>query len=70
MASKKIQIIGGFPQANWEQTDATKSDYIQNKPIESTDMDIIVWMASENIVTPVASASGAVYTNNNKVLII
>lgn len=31
--SKKIQILGGFPQADFNQTDETKSDYIKNKPI-------------------------------------
>ena len=30
--TKKIQLLGNFPQANWSQTDETKSDYIQNKP--------------------------------------
>ena len=32
MSTKKIQIIGGFPQADFNQTDETKSDYIKNKP--------------------------------------
>ena len=33
MASKKIQIIGSITQnADWNQTDETKGDYIKNKP--------------------------------------
>lgn len=32
MSTKKIQIIGGFPQADFNQTDETKSDFIKNKP--------------------------------------
>lgn len=32
MSTKKIQILGGFPQADFNQTDETKSDYIKNKP--------------------------------------
>lgn len=32
MSTKRIQIIGGFPQADWNQTDETQSDYIKNKP--------------------------------------
>lgn len=34
MASKKLQIVGGFniPQADFNQTDETKSDFIKNKP--------------------------------------
>ena len=30
--TRKIQILGGFPQSDWVQTDKTKSDYIKNKP--------------------------------------
>ena len=30
--TKKIQILGTFPQSDWKQTDETKSDYIKNKP--------------------------------------
>ena len=32
MPTKKIQLISGFPQADFNQTDSTKSDYIKNKP--------------------------------------
>ena len=32
MPTKRIQLISGFPQADFNQTDATKSDYIKNKP--------------------------------------
>lgn len=32
MSTKRIQILGGLPQANWAQTDETKNDYIKNKP--------------------------------------
>ena len=30
--TRKIQIIGGLPQSDWNQTDETKNDYIKNKP--------------------------------------
>lgn len=33
MPTKRIQLIGGFPQADFSQTDSTKFDYIKNKPI-------------------------------------
>lgn len=36
MSTKKIQILGGFPQADFNQTDSTKSDYIKNKPTLGT----------------------------------
>lgn len=30
--TKKLQIVGGFPQSDWSQEDATAFDYIKNKP--------------------------------------
>ena len=36
MSTKRIQIIGGFPQSDWAQTDETKTDYIKNKPTLGT----------------------------------
>lgn len=32
MSTKRIQIIGGFPQADWNQTDENDPSYIHNKP--------------------------------------
>lgn len=32
MSTKKIQIIGGFPQPDWAQNDAVSNDYIKNRP--------------------------------------
>ena len=57
--------------ADWEQTDVTAVDYIKNKPVEVTSEDIVEWMSEENVVTPLASSSGEVYTtNDNKILIL
>lgn len=36
MPTKRIQLISGFPQADFNQTDMTKSDYIKNKPVPLT----------------------------------
>ena len=30
--TKRLQIIGGFPQSDWNETDENKSTYINNKP--------------------------------------
>ena len=30
--TKKIQILGTFPQSDWAETDETKSTFIKNKP--------------------------------------
>ena len=45
MASKKLQIVGGFniPQADFNQTDEAKSDFIKNKP------DLEKFTAVENV---------------------
>ena len=32
MSTKRIQILGGFPQSDWNQEDATHPSYIHNKP--------------------------------------
>lgn len=36
MPTRRIQLISGFPQADFNQTDMTKSDYIKNKPVPLT----------------------------------
>lgn len=65
------QIQDGQVQSDWYQTDETASDYIKNKPSETTPEDIIEWMCEEGTIIPVASSSGQVYlTNDNKILIL
>lgn len=41
MSTKRIQILGGFPQADWKQVDETKSDFIKNKPTVLTEEEIV-----------------------------
>lgn len=31
--TKRVQLISGLPQSDWNQTDETKPDYIKNKPV-------------------------------------
>lgn len=39
MSTKRIQIIGGFPQSDWNQTDKTKTDYIKNKITKVSELE-------------------------------
>lgn len=70
MATKRIQIIGGFPQADWNQTDEIKSDYIKNKPQEVSDEEFLAWLNEASIVEFMVSATGAIYTTNNNEIYI
>lgn len=70
MSTKRVQIIGGFPQADWNQTDETKSDFIKNKPSSIgevvTDDEVLEVLATQNIITPVVDATGAIYTDEKQ----
>ena len=58
-------------RSNWNQTDPTALDYIKNRPSEVTSDDIIDWMGESNVIIPLVSSSGIVYTtNDDKVLIL
>ena len=71
MASKKIQILGGFPQSNWEQTDDTKIDYIKNKPVEATDDEVMELLMAYSIVMLVSDTTGYTYLDaDGKILVI
>ena len=65
------EALQGPVQADWNETDEASFAYIKNKPIEVTSEDIIEWMSTENIIAPLASSSGEIYTtNDNKILIL
>ena len=49
-------------QADWDQTDNTKPDYIKNKPDEE---DAVVLLMEMNLVDPVVDENGFVYTDEN-----
>ena len=59
-----------FVQSDWAQTDETAKDYIKNKPSVATDDEILAWLNEEQIVEPIASVSGEIYTTNNNELFI
>ena len=43
MSTRRVQIIGGFPQSDWNQTDETAVDYIKNKPDTLTGQEQADW---------------------------
>lgn len=52
-------------QADWDQTDSTKPDYIKNKPDENDALELVSEMG---LAEPVFAEDGSVYTDNNGVL--
>lgn len=81
MSTKKIQIIGGFPQPDYTQNDSTQSDYIKNKPTAlsqfDNDLDVINAetmmniMYEMNFIQPIADVDNALFvTDDNKILIL
>ena len=57
-------------QADFNQTDETKPDYIKNKPQELPEEELLAWLDEANIVEPIASPSGEIYVNNNNEIYI
>lgn len=52
-------------QADWDQTDNTKPDYIKNKPDENDALELLMEM---NLVEPVVADDGSIYTDENGVV--
>jgi hypothetical protein len=52
-------------QADWNQTDNTKPDYIKNKPDENDALELVSEMG---LAEPVFAEDGSVYTDENGVL--
>jgi len=52
-------------QADWDQTDSTKPDYIKNKPDENDALELVSEMG---LAEPVFAEDGSVYTDENGVL--
>ena len=71
--SKIIGIPVGttLPKPNWNQTDPTKGDYINNKPLTPTDAEILELLTETGIICPVCNSTGDIFVdNNNKVYIL
>jgi hypothetical protein len=52
-------------QADWDQTDSTKPDYIKNKPDENDALELVSEMGLAELV---CAEDGSVYTDENGVL--
>lgn len=52
-------------QSDWNQADVNQLDYIKNKPQELSDEELLMWLNDAEVVSPVASTSGEIYTTNN-----
>lgn len=61
--TKRVQLIGPFPQSDWLQTDDTKSDYIKNKPDLSklTNFDENVNKLISNALSEIGAAEDGEY---------
>lgn len=58
-------------QSDWNQTDATKMDFIKNKPEELTDEEFLQLLMDMDIVQPLSDNNGTVYTAaDNKVYVL
>ena len=66
MSTKKIQILNGSFQSDWNETDETQINFIKNKPNIATDDEVMALLSTENIVTPVADASGYIYLDSDE----
>lgn len=53
-------------QADWNQTDATKADFILNKPVEATDDEVMALLISRNVIMPVSDSTGYVYLDKDQ----
>lgn len=53
-------------QADWDQNDETAIDYIKNKPDEEDAFKLAI---ETELISPVATASGEILTDNNGIII-
>lgn len=65
MATKKLQILGGLPKPDWDETDETSLAYIKNKPEIATDEEIIDMMAQEDLLPVVTDSDGSILSDEN-----
>ena len=52
-------------QADWNQSDSTRSDFIKNKPVEMTEDDAFNMLVELSVIVPVVNEDGAIYTDEN-----
>ena len=52
-------------QADWNQSDSTRTDFIKNKPVEMTEDDAFNMLVELSVIAPVVNEDGAIYTDEN-----
>ena len=52
-------------QADWNQSDSTRTDFIKNKPVEMTEDDAFNMLVELSVIVPVVNEGGAIYTDEN-----
>ena len=52
-------------QADWNQSDSTRTDFIKNKPVEMTKDDAFNMLVELSVIVPVVNKDGAIYTDEN-----
>ena len=52
-------------QADWNQNDSTRTDFIKNKPVEMTEDDAFNMLVELSVIVPVVNEDGAIYTDEN-----
>ena len=52
-------------QADWNQSDSTRTDFIKNKPVEMTEDDAFNMLVELTVIVPVVNEDGAIYTDEN-----
>ena len=52
-------------QADWNQSDSTRTDFIKNKPVEMTKDDAFNMLVELSVIVPVVNEDGAIYTDEN-----
>ena len=52
-------------QADWNQNDSTRTDFIKNKPVEMTEDDAFNILVVLSVIVPVVNEDGAIYTDEN-----
>ena len=63
--TKYVQLLGGLPKPDWDETDETSQSFIKNKPNEDDALELVTEL---ELATPVAASDGSIYTDENGVV--
>jgi hypothetical protein len=63
-------FIDSLKQSDWNQSDETAIDFIKNKPVEATDLEVVDILFSLDMMPTIVDASGAIITDNNNTFLL